>query len=627
MEKIFKILLKYSRNGKRSLLFISDAFVIGVSCYVSFALRYINSLIDSFDEVLIASFLVAPVVLLISLSLLGVYKFVLRAIGKYEVWRISLAVGFGVSAWGTAVTLLQLSTPRSVILIFGFVVLVGLLGSRFVIMTLLSRFHPIGGSVAKARNASKVVIYGAGVAGRQLLDVLSRGHEYSVVGIIDDDVSLHGASINGVKVYPFHKLQSLVNFNSVRYVLIAMPSVGFSIRRDIIKSLEGLGVVVKTLPATSDIIKGRATVSQIREVDVVDLLGRDEVPPQIDLLQKNITNKSVMVSGAGGSIGAELCTQILSQNPKILILFELCEYNLYAVHKNLQSVYPDVKIIPILGSVLDTKHVGDVMKSYGVSTLYHAAAYKHVPMVEYNQKSGLYNNVFGTQSIVDASVDAGVKTFVLISTDKAVRPTNVMGASKRLAEMVVQARAETSLDMNFSIVRFGNVLGSSGSVIPLFRQQIDMGGPVTITDKEITRYFMTVPEAASLVIQAGGLGDKGEVFVLDMGDSVKIVTLAERMIRLAGFEPHSDIEIAYTGLRPGEKLYEELLVGEKCMKTIHPRIMTAEEKYLKSDDLQGILSDLNKALEKNAYEVVRDILMQAVDGYKPDGEVVDLLND
>ena len=622
MEKIFKTLLKYSRNGKKSLLFISDAFVISISCYVSFALRYVNSLIDSFDEVLIASFVIAPVVLLISLSLLGVYSFVLRTIGKYEVWRICLAVGFGVSVWGTGVTLLQLSTPRSVILIFGFVVLVGLLGSRFFIMTLLSRFEPIRGSVAKARNALKVVIYGAGVAGKQLLDVLSRGHEYIVVGIVDDDVSLHGVSINGVKVYPFHKLQSVVNLNSVQYVLIAMPSVGFSIRCDIIKSLKNMGVVVKTLPATSDIIKGRATVNQIREVDVVDLLGRDEMPPKIDLLQKNIKNKSVMVSGAGGSIGAELCRKILSQNPKMLVLFELCEYNLYTVHKNLRAVYPDIKIIPILGSVLDTKHVGDVIKSYSVKTLYHAAAHKHVPMVEYNQKAGICNNVFGTQSIVDASVDTGVKTFVLISMDKAGRPTNVMGASKRLAEMIVQTKAETSLEVDFSIVRFGNVLGSSGSVIPLFRQQINMGGPITITDKEITRYFMTAPEAASLVIQAGGLGYKGEVFVLDMGKSIKIVTLAERMIRLAGFEPYSDIEISYTGLRPGEKLYEELLAGEGCIKTVHPRIMTAEEKRVKYDDLQVILSDL-----KNAYTIVRSILIEAVDGYKPVGEMVDLLND
>ena len=627
MEQLFKALLKYSRDGKKALLFIADAIVISVSCYISFALRYINSLIDSVGEVLVASFIVAPVVMLMSLSLLGVYNFVLRAIGRYEVWRILLAVGFGASAWGTAVTLLQLSTPRSVILIFAFVVLVGLLGMRFVVMSLLSKYDPISGTVAKSRNASKVIIYGAGVAGRQLVDVLRRGHEYSVMGIVDDDDSLQGAVINGIKVSSPSKLEAMIDFNGISYILLAIPSASFSRRRDIITRLDSLGVIVKTLPATSDIINGRATVSQIREVDVVDLLGRDEVPPKKDLLQKNIKGKSVMVSGAGGSIGSELCRQILMYNPKTLVLFELCEFNLYSIHKDLETQYPDMKIIPILGSVLNEKHMTDVLHSYSVKTIYHTAAYKHVPMVEYNQLSGLHNNVFGTQTIVNASMRSGVKTFVLVSTDKAVRPTNVMGASKRLAEMIVQAGAKSVPDIDFSIVRFGNVLGSSGSVIPLFRQQINMGGPVTITHKDITRYFMTIPEAASLVIQAGGLGLKGEVFVLDMGESVKIIELAERMIRLAGLEPHTDIKIDYTGLRPGEKLYEELLVGNDCSATVHPRIMMAQEVHLAPNKMRAVLKDLQYALDKNSYASVRQILIDAVDGYKPDGEVVDFLND
>ena len=400
---------------------------------------------------------------------------------------------------------------------------------------------------------------------------------------------------------------------------MAMPSISNSDRKKIVKQLEKFPVLVKTLPSTADIISGKATVSQIREVDVIDLLGRDEIAPKKDLMEKNIKNCSVMVTGAGGSIGSEICKSVSKHKPKKIIVFELNEYALYNIENTLKKIIDnkEIEIISVLGIVLNEKLLEKTMRLHSVDTLYHAAAYKHVPIVESNKQSGILNNIFGTHSTVSCAVKTGVKNFVLISTDKAVRPTNVMGASKRMAEMVVQSIANNlNDDIKFSIVRFGNVLDSSGSVIPKFRQQIKNGGPVTVTDKKVTRFFMTIPEAVNLVIQAGAMTTKADVFVLDMGSSVKILNLAEKMIELAGFEPYKDIEIKFTGLRSGEKLYEELVLGDDISKTEHKRIMRASEKTIKQSQLNIVLKDLKKACDNNNDKEIIKILKQFVDGYK-----------
>ena len=400
---------------------------------------------------------------------------------------------------------------------------------------------------------------------------------------------------------------------------MAMPSISNSDRKKIVKQLEKFPVLVKTLPSTADIISGKATVSQIREVDVIDLLGRDEIAPKKDLMEKNIKNCSVMVTGAGGSIGSEICKSVSKHKPKKIIVFELNEYALYNIENTLKKIIDnkEIEIISVLGNVLNEKLLEKTMRLHSVDTLYHAAAYKHVPIVESNKQSGILNNIFGTHSTVSCAVKTGVKNFVLISTDKAVRPTNVMGASKRMAEMVVQSIANNlNDDIKFSIVRFGNVLDSSGSVIPKFRQQIKNGGPVTVTDKKVTRFFMTIPEAVNLVIQAGAMTTKADVFVLDMGSSVKILNLAEKMIELAGFEPYKDIEIKFTGLRSGEKLYEELVLGDDISKTEHKRIMRASEKTIKQSQLNIVLKDLKKACDNNNDKEIIKILKQFVDGYK-----------
>jgi FlaA1/EpsC-like NDP-sugar epimerase len=621
MKKIFKTLLNSNSNRrfKKIVIVILDWVVASFACYLSFALRYINGLIESMSDVLVSSFIIAPTIMLISLWIMGVYNFVLRSIGLREIWKIVIGVGFAVFAWGTAVLLLRLSVPRSVILIYGFTATTVILGIRFLISSMLAKYDPVSGSLAKSLNASNVLIYGAGTAGRQLLNSLNRGNEYQVKGFIDDNKSLQGSSISGVKVYSFSRINTLIDFSDIRYILMAMPSISNSDRKKIVKQLEKFPVLVKTLPSTADIISGKATVSQIREIDVIDLLGRDEIAPKKDLMEKNIKNCSVMVTGAGGSIGSEICKSVSNYKPKKIIVFELNEYALYNIENTLKKIIDDkeIEIVSVLGNVLNEKLLEKTMRLHSVDTLYHAAAYKHVSIVESNKQSGVLNNIFGTHSTVSCAVKTGVKNFVLISTDKAVRPTNVMGASKRMAEMVVQSIANNlNDDIKFSIVRFGNVLDSSGSVIPKFRQQIKNGGPVTVTDKKVTRFFMTIPEAVNLVIQAGAMTTKADVFVLDMGSSVKILNLAEKMIELAGFEPYKDIEIKFTGLRSGEKLYEELVLGDDIAKTEHKRIMRASEKTIKQSQLNIVLKDLKKACDNNNDKEIIKILKQFVDGFK-----------
>lgn len=498
----------------------------------------------------------------------------------------------------------------------------------------------------------QVLIYGAGIAGRQLASALANSHEMRVVGFLDDDAQLHGNALNGLTIYNPADLTEIQADKSVTDILLALPSVSRQRRNEILSELSPLKLAVRTLPGLSDIAAGRISLSDVRELDVDDLLGRDPVRPDILLLNLNTHNKTVMVTGAGGSIGSELCRQIFKTSPKRLLLVEMSEFALYQIHQELQHMLkniqskerqslPVMEILPLLGSVCDANRISEIMETWKPQTVYHAAAYKHVPLVEHNVVEGVRNNVWGTLVCAEAAFRHGVQNFVLVSTDKAVRPTNIMGATKRLAEMVLQALDQFNASQypeqpgtrkvktTVSMVRFGNVLGSSGSVVPLFREQIKSGGPITLTHTDITRYFMTIPEAAQLVIQAGAMGVGGDVFVLDMGAPVRIYDLAKQIVELSGLtiknenNPFGEIEIKVTGLRPGEKLYEELLIGDNPTITQHPQIMKANEEFLAWSILQQKLEALNWALNRNDVLATRSLIQELVVGYVPSDEVVD----
>jgi FlaA1/EpsC-like NDP-sugar epimerase len=494
----------------------------------------------------------------------------------------------------------------------------------------------------------QVLIYGAGDAGRQLSAALENSNEMRVVGFLDDNRRMQRQVLNGLPIYNPDNLERIIYKRQVTDVLLALPSVSRQRRNEILKSLASHKLSVRTLPGLSDLAAGRVSLGDLRDLDIDDLLGRDPVKPNNVLINQNTHKKTVLVTGAGGSIGSELCRQILKTQPRQLLLLENSEFALYRIHQELQASLlmheledPPIEIIPLLASVCDEIRIQHIMNTWCPETVYHAAAYKHVPLVEHNPAEGVRNNVWGTKVCAEAAVLSGVKNFVLISTDKAVRPTNIMGASKRLAEMVLQAmyahKRKEQINTNessteatiFSMVRFGNVLGSSGSVVPLFREQIKNGGPITLTHQDITRYFMTIPEAAQLVIQAGAMGVGGDVFVLDMGQPVRIYDLASRMIELSGLtlrdvtSPDGDIEISITGLRPGEKLYEELLIGENAIPTEHPRIMKAHEEFLNWDELKDNLGLLGDAITINDTLTMRAVLQKLVQGYQPSGDVVD----
>jgi len=493
----------------------------------------------------------------------------------------------------------------------------------------------------------KVAIYGAGAAGNQLVAALRMGRLMRPVAFIDDDESISNRVISGLQVYKPKHIQRMIEVTGAQEILLAIPSSTRGRRREVLGYLEGFPLHVRSVPGFMDLAAGRVKVDDLQEVDIADLLGRDSVPAQEELLERCIKGQVVLVTGAGGSIGSELCRQILLLGPTTLLLFDHSEFNLYTILSELEQRVAreslSVKLLPILGSVRNHSKLLDIMKTWHVATVYHAAAYKHVPMVEHNIAEGVINNVVGTLNTAQAALQAGVANFVLISTDKAVRPTNVMGSTKRLAELTLQALSRETAPVMFGdkgnvyqvnktrfiMVRFGNVLGSSGSVIPLFHKQIQSGGPLTVTHPKITRYFMTIPEAAQLVIQAGSMGQGGDVFVLDMGEPVKIVELAEKMVHLSGLSirseknPQGDISIEFTGLRPGEKLYEELLIGDNVVSTEHPMIMSAHEDYLSWEVLKVRLSQLLTAVEDDDYTAVRQQLRETVSGYSPDGEIVD----
>ncbi|TNV18966.1 polysaccharide biosynthesis protein [Buttiauxella sp. B2] len=557
---------------------------------------------------------------------LGLY----RAVIRYITAKILVAVAIGMVASAVLLIIAAFYTniylPRTIPFIYFSFGLLMIAGSRLALRMVINRSLKLG---------TKIIIYGAGASGRQLLPALSQAAEYFPVAFVDDNPRLQGSVMHGVTVYPPEKLAWLVEKYEVKKILLAMPSASRSRKNAVIQMLEGLPCEVLSIPGMVDLVEGKARIDSLRKVSITDLLGRDPVAPVPELIARNITAKVVMVTGAGGSIGSELCRQILQNSPKVLVLYEMSEFSLYAIERELSTYLSthslDIALYPVLGNVQDQEHVERVLKSFHVETIYHAAAYKHVPLVEYNVADGVRNNVFGTLSCAKAAINCQVDNFVLISTDKAVRPTNTMGATKRMAELVLQALSAQGSSTCFSMVRFGNVLGSSGSVVPLFEKQIDTGGPITLTHPDIIRYFMTIPEAAQLVIQAGAMGNGGDVFVLDMGEPVKIIDLAHRMVTLSGLtvrdehHPDGDIEIKTTGLRPGEKLFEELLIGENVSVTQHPRILTANEVMLPWEELNDYIEELNIACSHFDQKRIRELLLKAPTGFKPTDEICDVI--
>lgn len=558
-----------------------------------------------------------------------------RAIFRYSGWPALMTVTKATVIYGllfaTVFTAVGVpGVPRTIGLIQPMLLLLTVGASRAFARYWLGGLYQ---SQLKRESLPRALIYGANSAGLQLATAMANSHEMRVVGFLDDDARLHGQLLHGLTIYSPEDLPGLVDSLNVGDVLLALPSVSRKRRNEILAQMRQARVSVQTLPSVAELVQGKVTISDLCELDIEDLLGRDPVMPNHILLEKNIHDKVVLVTGAGGSIGSELCRQILRLAPTTLLLIEQNEFALYELHQELtgkvSSHNEKIKLVPLLASVRDAKRMHKIMATWRPHTVYHAAAYKHVPMVEHNPVEGIRNNVLGTLTVAQASMDQDVADFVLISTDKAVRPTNIMGASKRLAEMVLQALAETSPYTRFSMVRFGNVLGSSGSVVPKFRQQIKEGGPITLTHPEVIRYFMTIPEAAQLVIQAGAMADGGDVFVLDMGGPVRIIELARRMIELSGLtirdeeNPDGDIEIEITGLRPGEKLYEELLIGDDPRPTAHPRIMKAHEDFWPWPGLKARLDTLQMALDVNDIGMTRLLLQQFVPGYQPSDAIVD----
>ena len=556
-----------------------------------------------------------------------------RAIFRYSGWPALLAVARAVGVYGllyaSIFTAMGVAgVPRTVGLIQPILLLLFVGASRAFARVWLGDQYQ---SILKHASRPKVLIYGAGSTGRQLVAAMTNSHEMQVVGFLDDDDRLHGHVLNGQPIYNPSDLATLATTLDISDVLLAMPSLNRKRRNEILAQIRTTGVAVRTLPSVTDLAQGKVSISDLRELDIDDLLGREPVLPNHILLAMNVRGKVVMVTGAGGSIGSELCRQILSTGPSKLLLIEQSEFALYNIHQELETKLAgrEIVILPLLASVQDADRMREIISTWHPNTVYHAAAYKHVPLVEHNPAEGINNNVFGTLHAARAAAENGVTDFVLISTDKAVRPTNIMGASKRLAEMVLQALATTNPGTRFSMVRFGNVLGSSGSVVPKFRQQIRDGGPITLTHPEVTRFFMTLSEAAQLVIQAGAMAKGGDVFVLDMGESVKIMGLARRMIELSGLtvkdqqNPEGDIEIEVTGLRPGEKLYEELLIGENPKPTAHARIMRAYDEFMPWAALESKLNALEMALHLNDIGVIRLMVEDLVTGYTPSDEIVD----
>ncbi len=621
-------LIQLSPGRKRFIIALHDSIILVAVLWA--VLAFLDPYADRggsgmADGKLLLAVLVLGVPLLASQ---GLYRAIIRFLGEEMIFAVIRGVSLVAAALAVAEAWLGGPPEYAVTLalVFWAFAIVMLSASRFVMRRWLAGGRSDGEPIA---------IYGAGQAGLRLATALAESSDCRPVLFIDDDPALHGRVVAGVPVCGRDKAPELVERLAVRRILLALPSVSRRKRREIIASLENLAIRIQTVPDIADLIAGRARVDDVRDVDVADLLGREIVPPNEKLVGACISGKTVLVTGAGGSIGSELCRQIARLQPVRLVLYERSEVALFQIDHELRQCIGeeglDVELVPVLGSVLNPGRLRRAMTNLGVQTVYHAAAYKHVPLVEYNMTEGVYNNAIGTWHAAEAACEAGVETFVLISTDKAVMPVNVMGASKRFAELLLQAMSARQSTTRFCMVRFGNVLDSSGSVVPIFREQIRRGGPVTVTHRDIIRYFMTIPEAAQLVLQAGSMCKGGDVFVLDMGDPVRIADLARRMINLMGFSvrdeehPEGDIEIQFTGLRPAEKLYEELLIGTNVSGTEHPMIMRAMEDFLPWDDISRFAQQLEVAAANADCDRVRALLLESVGGYKPENGVDDLL--
>ncbi len=627
-------LIALPRWAKRAFLISNDFAILSFALWAAYSLR-LNTLYIPPDKSTAILFAMAPVIGVITFYFRGLYKLVTRYFQDEAAGRIYVTIFLAVLIWALMLYLSGMpGVPRSVVIIYCFFAAALTRVSRHIAGMILRSAPNV--TMARLDPRIPVLIYGAGSAGRELLRSLKGSKDYKPVGFVDDNKSLLGQTINKLKVFGPEKIGKRIRRDGVQEIFLAIASASRQRRRDVIRSLETHPIKVKTLPAIEDLASGRVEISDLRPIDVEDLLGRDPVPPDTKLLGQHIRGKSVMITGAGGSIGSELTRQIVRLSPKRLILFELSEVALYEIEeetaqlinslrlqaKQTGEAAPKTEIIVVLGSVLDGELLANTLSAHDVETIYHAAAYKHVPIVELNPVAGLRNNTFGTLVLSQAAIDAGVERMVLISTDKAVRPTNIMGASKRLAEMILQAvSADGGIETVFTMVRFGNVLDSSGSVVRRFRKQIRDGGPVTVTHPNIIRYFMSIPEAAELVLQAGAMATGGEVFVLDMGSPVKIDDLARTMIKLSGLDvrddknPDGDMEIEYIGLRQGEKLYEELLIGENTSGTKHPRIMKNSEPFLKLPKLNDELLALEQAIEDYDSNEIEVILKRTVEGY------------
>ncbi|NHB87597.1 polysaccharide biosynthesis protein [Photorhabdus tasmaniensis] len=620
-----RIIFNQDRLIKTIILLVVDIFVISISYWLSMWLRLDREVpIYSLQHWLTIIFTI-PCTLFVFLRI-GFYRSILKYVNM-SILKWAVIGSFLSALLLTAFSLYQQAfLPRTVPIIYFSFLIISLCGTRFLYRTLRNLLKNKG---------VPVIIYGAGESGRQLLPILREHREFNPVAFVDDDAKLHKLSIHGVFVFSPEKITFLVERYNIKKILLAIPSASISDRKKIIEKLQKEHCEILTIPSFNDLVEGKAQIDSLKRVSINDLLGREQVNPLQDLLSKNIKNKNVLITGAGGSIGSELCRQIITQSPSQMILFELTEYCLYSIENELQKINLDrdlnINIIPILGDIKHSDKINKIINKFNINTIYHAAAYKHVPLVEMNMIEGINNNIFGTLSLAKAAVNQKVDKFVLISTDKAVRPTNTMGATKRFTELILQSFAKENSHTKFSMVRFGNVLGSSGSVVPLFEKQIKNGEPITLTHKDITRYFMTIPEAAQLVIQAGAMGSNGDVFVLDMGEPVKIYDLACKMINLSGLavkdetNPHGDIEIKITGLRPGEKLYEELLIGDNVSGTNHPRIMTANEVFLPWNKLNSLLDDLKMSCENYDFESIRKILVNAPIEFHPKDQIYDLL--
>ena len=626
-QQLSKSMFSLSRFTKKTIAIATDILICFFTFWFAIYLRLEEFIL--FKDLNLIPILFSILIAIPVFWIFGLYKTLFRYAGLSIFFNISVATFvYGIIYFFIIGIFGIKGTPRSIGIIQPILLFLGVISSRFLIKYLLTGTFKASRDI---KNKENVMIYGAGSAGRQLLLSLDNHPKYKVIGFLDDNPQLQKQILFGKKIYDPSTLEDLNQFNYIKLILFAIPSINKFKKKQILKKLNEHKIVVKTLPSISEIIDEKITISDIKDLNIDDLLDRDEVKPDLKLLNKNISSKTVLITGAGGSIGSELSRQIIRLKPQKLLILELNEFALYKIYEELKILNKNLKIIPLLVNAQDQKKLETILETFKVDTIYHAAAYKHVPLVEENICEGVKNNVFSTLAIAKASVLKKVSNLVLISSDKAVRPTNIMGASKRLSELCMQGihNYNKNISTNFSIVRFGNVLESSGSVIPKFKKQIMEGGPVTLTHKDVTRYFMTTVEAAQLVIQAGAMGKNSEVFVLDMGESVKIRELIYKLIKISGFNikdeenPNGDIEVKIIGLRPGEKLYEELLIGDNPQKTNNPKIQKISEIFIPFDQLENDLNNLKDLLDNNKSKDVKDLLIKILKIYQSNSEIVD----